>query len=84
MNEDKLEQVYDNLEQGIEYVAYLKHDGVVISKVSSYSVDGLAEELRKLESAEKDFIVKTAAEMLLGGEIDTDYDDLIKESKNDN
>lgn len=53
INSDQLhDEVRERIENGIEYVAVVKFDDERLARVSSYTFEGLQEELYKLERAE--------------------------------
>lgn len=57
-NELFYESIREKIEDNIEYEAVLKYDGEVVARVTSYSVEGLEEQIRKLEKAEQKLIDK--------------------------
>lgn len=52
-NELFYESIRERIEDNMEYEAVLKYDGEVVARVTSYSVEGLEEQIRKLEKAEQ-------------------------------
>lgn len=52
-NEVLYEQAMERVQNGIEYVATVKYDDEHLARVSSSTLEGLQEELYKLERAEQ-------------------------------
>lgn len=52
-NDVLYEQAMERIQNGIEYVATVKYDDERLARISSSTLEGLQEELYKLERAEK-------------------------------
>ena len=75
--EDTLyEQVKERIENGIEYVATVMYDDERLARVSSSTIEGLQEELYKLERAEKERIAREYNERI-------DDEDYMRDLEND-
>lgn len=75
--EDTLyEQVKERIENGIEYVATVMYDDERLARVSSSTIEGLQEELYKLERAEKERVAREYDERI-------DDEDYMRDLEND-
>lgn len=78
-NDELFDRVTEDVLDNVEYEAVLKYDGEVIARISSYSVSGLEEQLRKLEHAEEKLINDEFHDRFENGYYEPDYDEINKD-----
>ena len=84
INSNVLEWLYEREldSREVEYVAYVKYDGVKLAKISSHDVDDLAYQLHKLTDAvDKQTEENAQVDFYDGNFYEPDGDDMAKEDR---